>query len=115
MNISIILTAICSFFFFMIGADKFLFFLEPACSLAGSISPIIWKVLGAIQLIAGVLIWFPQFKKYIVGFFAIFMLVFTIVHVSQGTDDVGGAIFMGILLGLLTWNPPFIRGKQHKS
>jgi len=37
MNISNILTGLCSIFFFMIGADKFLAFLEPACSLVDSI------------------------------------------------------------------------------
>lgn len=112
MNISNILTGLCSIFFFMIGADKFLAFLEPACSLVDSIPSGIWKSLGVLQLFAGVLIWLPKFKKYIVGFFTVFMLVFIIVHLTQGTYDVGGAIFMGIMLGLLTWNPPFIQGKK---
>jgi len=96
----------------MIGADKFLLFLEPPCSMASSISPIVWKILGAIQLVAGILIWNPKFRKYIVGFFAVFMVVFTIVHITQNTYDFGGAVFMAVLLGLLTWNPSFIRGKK---
>lgn len=112
MNIATILVAVLSLFFFMIGADKFLFFLEPACSLADNIPSTIWKVLGVLQLIAGVLIWLPKYRKYIVGFFFVFMIFFTVVHLTQNTSDVGGAVFMGFLLGLLVWNPPFIRGNK---
>ena len=112
MNLTTLLVAVCSIFFFMIGADKFSPFLEPACSLAGAIPDTIWTILGIIQLIAGVLIWLPNFRKYIVGFFFVFMIVFIIVHLTQGTYDVGGAAFMAVLLGLLTWNPRFIRAKK---
>lgn len=112
MNISNIVAGICSLLFFMVGADKFLMFLEPPCSLMGSISPMIWKGLGVLQIAAGVLIWLPRYRKYVAGFFFVFMLAFTLVHLSQGTSDVGGAAFMAALLGLLVWNPSFIRGKQ---
>jgi len=112
MNISKILTGVCSLFFFMIGADKFLSFLEPACSLQHNIPSTIWMVLGVLQLIAGVLIWLPKFRRVIVGFFFVFMIVFMIVHIVQGTSDIGGAAFMAVLLGLLVWNPSFIRGKR---
>ncbi len=113
MNIKNIIVAICSLMFFMIGADKFLNFLEPPCSLMTSISPIIWKVLGVLQLLAGVLIWLPSTRKYVVGFFTVFMIVFSIVHLVQGTTDVGGAAFMACLLGLLVWDPPFLGGKTN--
>ncbi len=76
MNLKTIITAICSLLFLMIGADKFLLFLEPPCTMMNHISPIVWKALGGLQLAAGVLIWFPKFRKHIAGFFAIFMLVF---------------------------------------
>ncbi len=76
------------------------------------IFPLVWKVFGVLQLLAGVLIWLPKFRKPIVGFFVVFMLVFTIVHVSQGTSDMGGSIFMAVLLGLVLWNPGFINGKK---
>ena len=112
MNITNIITAICSLLFLMIGADKFLFFLEPPCSLMNSIPTIAWKILGVMQLAAGVLIWLPKYRKHIAGFFVIFMLVFTIVHLINNTYDVGGAVSMAVLLGLLTWNPTFIRGKK---
>lgn len=108
-----IITAICSLLFLMVGADKFLGFLEPPCTMQDHISPIIWKVIGLMQLAAGILIWFPKFKKVIVGFFAIFMVAFTIIHLSQNTTDVGGAVFMAILLGLLAWNPSFMRTKTN--
>lgn len=112
MNISKVITAICSLLFLSIGADKFLNFLEPPCSMMDHISPIIWKALGALQMISGILIWFSKYKKYIVGFFAVFMFVFVLIHLTQGTSDIGGALFMGILLSILAWNPAFIRGSQ---
>lgn len=108
LNLTTILTAICSQMFLMIGADKFLAFLEPPCSMTNHISPTVWQVLGVLQLASGILIWFPKFRKHVAGFFAVFMLVFTIVHLTQNTYDVGGAAFMGVLLGLLTWNPSFL-------
>jgi len=112
MSIANIITGLCSLMFFMIGPDKFLNYLEPPCSMMEFVSPVVWKTLGVIQVLAGILIWLPQFKKYIVGFFAVFMYVFVLVHVTQGTKDIGGALFMGILLSILAWNPSFIRGKK---
>ena len=111
MNIIKVITAICSFFFFMIGADKFVSFLDPSCSLMGYIPSIPWKILGVIQLASGVLIWLPKYKKYVAGFFFVFMLVFTIIHLIQNTYDIGGAVFMAALLGLLVWDPGFLKGK----
>lgn len=111
MNINNVITAICSLLFFMVGADKFFAFFEPPCSLMGYISPVIWSILGGLQIAAGILIWLPKFKKYVVGFFFIFMLIFTIVHLTKNTYDCGGSAFMAVLLGLLVWNPAFIRGK----
>jgi len=95
----------------MIGADKFLNFLEPPCSLMGNISSSIWMGLGVLQLAGGILIWFPKFRKQVAGFFMLFMLFFTGVHIGQGTNDVGGAVFMAVLMFFLLWNPKFIRGK----
>lgn len=112
MNVGNIITFVCSILFLSIGADKFFNFLEPPCSMMEFINPMIWKSLGVLQIVSGILIWFPKFKKYIVGFFAIFMFVFTAVHLIQGTSDIGGAAFMGVLLALLAWNPKFIQGKN---
>ena len=112
MNIANIITAFCSFSFFMIGVDKFFPFMEPPCSLMNSISPIVWKFLEILQLTGGILIWLPRFRKQVAGFFVVFMLVFIIVHLISGTYDVGGAVAMAVLLGLLTWNPEFIRNKK---
>jgi len=96
----------------MIGADKFFSFLDPPCSLMGSIPTAVWKLLGVLQLAAGVLIWLPKFRRYVAGFFVIFMLVFTIIHLFAQTYDIGGSIFIAILLGLLVWNPGFLIGKN---
>ena len=112
MNISNILVGLCSIMFFMIGADKFFSFLKPPCSLMDNISTTVWSVLGVMQIAAGILIWFPKFRKYVAGFFAVFMLVFSIVHLTQNTSDVGGAAFMMVLLAVLAWNPSFMKGKN---
>lgn len=111
MNISNVLTAICSILFISIGLDKFIGYLDPPCSLMGEFSHIGWNFLGVMQIVGGILIWIPKFKKYIVGFFMVFMIVFTLVHLTQNTHDIGGSVFMAALLGLLVWNPKFIRGR----
>ena len=112
MNLSNILVGICSLMFFMIGADKFLFFLEPPCSLMGNIPSTVWNIFGVMQIAAGILLWLPKFRKPVAIFFTLFMLVFTVYHLTQGTYDFGGAAFMAVLLGLIAWNPRFIRGKK---
>lgn len=115
MNLMKILVGICSLMFFMIGADKFFSFLQPPCSLQDSIPSSVWMILGVLQLAAGILIWLPKFRKGVAGFFFIFMLVFTVVHFTQGTTDVGGAAFMATLLGVITLNPTFLRPKKVTS
>lgn len=97
----------------MIGADKFLVFLEPPCSLMSSISPLVWKLLGVLQLAGGILVWFPKFRKPVAVFFMIFMLFFTLYHLVESTYDIGGSSFMAVMLGLLVWNPSFLRGKNN--
>ena len=113
MNFTNVIVAICSLLFIMVGADKFLSFLEPPCSLMGSISPLVWNILGVLQISAGILIWLPKFRKYVAGFFAVFMIVFTIIHLTETTYDIGGSAFMAVLLGLIVWNPKFLRGKKN--
>lgn len=103
-----IIIGICSILFFMVGIDKFMGFLEPPCSLMDNITPSIWKTLGVLQIGAGVLIWSSKFRKYVTGFFFVFMVVFSIIHLSQSTYDIGGSSFMAILLGILYWNPSFL-------
>lgn len=108
MRIINIIIAICSILFLMIGADKFMSFLEPPCSLEDTIPALIWKTLGALQIASGILIWLPKYRKYVAGFFFVFMLVFTAVHLVNNTYDIGGSLFMAFLLGLLVWNPIFL-------
>lgn len=115
MNATNIIVAICSLLFFMIGADKFLSFLDPPCSLDSSISPVIWKIFGVLQLAAGILIWLPKYRKHVAGFFFVFMVVFTVIHLMTGTYDIGGSTFMAVLLGLLIWDPEFLRGKDRTN
>ncbi len=112
MTIQNILVAICSILFLSIGADKYLSFLEPPCSMESSISPMIWRGLGVLQMVSGLLIWLPKYRKYVAGFFTVFMLVFTVVHLVNNTYDIGGSVFMAVLLGILAWNPSFIRSKK---
>jgi len=112
MNLNNIITGICSLMFFMIGADKFLNFLEPPCSLMSNIPSSVWSIFGIMQLAAGVLIWLPKFRKPVALFFMLFMTVFTVYHLTQSTYDIGGSSFMAVLLGLLVWNPKFIQSKK---
>ena len=108
---NIILTYL-SFTFVMVGADKFLDFLEPPCSLMESVPTTIWYILGVLQIISGILLWMPKYRKYLAGFWMVFMFIFTGVHLSQNTTDYRGALIMGVILGVLVWNPSFIRGKN---
>lgn len=108
MNLSKILIALCSLLFLTIGPDKFFPYLEPPCSLMDRINPMAWKFIGVLQIAAGILIWLPKFRNYVVGFFFVFMIIFTVIHFSQNTSDFGGSLFMGVLLGMLVWNPSFI-------
>ncbi len=112
MNPIKIITGICSLLFFMIGLDKFFNFLQPPCSLEDSISPSVWLVFGVLQIAAGVLIWIPKYRKSVAGFFFVFMVIFTIVHLIDQTYDIGGSTSMAVLLGLLLWNPGFLGGKK---
>ena len=98
--------------FFMVGADKFVSFLEPPCSLMGHIPELIWKVIGVLQILASILIWLPKYRKYVTGFFYVFMIVFSLVHMVNNTYDIGGSVFMAVLLGLLVWNPAFIQSNK---
>ncbi|MGB1248278.1 MAG: hypothetical protein ACPG4Z_05290 [Chitinophagales bacterium] len=77
-----------------------------------TISPLIWKIFGVLQIAAGILIWMPKCRKYVTGFFVIFMSFFSLYHLTQGTYDIGGAIFMAVLLGILFWNPKFLNRKK---
>lgn len=86
--------------------------MEPPCTMMNSISPILWKLFGLLQLFASILIWIPKFRRYVAGFFLIFMLAFTIYHLSHNTYDIGGAIFMSVILGFLVWSPKFIQGSS---
>jgi len=40
------------------------------------------------------------------------MLTFTIIHLINGTYDIGGSAFMAVLMEVLFWNPEFIQGKS---
>lgn len=111
MNIATIITAICSLLFLTIGVDKFLAFLEPPCSLMSNTPPTVWKAIGVLQFAGGILIWFPKIRKYVAGFFMVFMVVVTINHLLQNTYDIGGSAFMAVILSLLVWNPSLFQRK----
>jgi len=99
---------ICSILFLSVGADKFLHLVEPPCSLEGNINSTIWKVFGVLQIAAGILIWFPKFRKSVSIFFFAFMLTFSVYHLIENTYDIGGSLFMAALLGIIIWNPNFL-------
>jgi len=111
MHLDKIITGICTILFLMVGADKFLGFMEPPCSMEGHIPPLIWKTMGVLMIISAFLLWLPKYRKHLAGFWAVYMIVFVLVHLTQSTYDVAGAISMAVLLGVLVWNPSFIGGK----
>jgi len=113
MYISYAITAICSVLFLTIGIDKFYPYLEPPCSMMNSIPPTVWKSIGGLQLAAGILIWLPKLRKYVAGFFVVFLLSFSIFHLMNSTYDIGGSVFMAVLLGILVWNPSFMKRKKN--
>lgn len=104
-----ILTGLATVMLFMVGSDKFLKFLQPPCSLEASIPTPIWSLFGVLMIASGILIWLPKFRRPVLIFFCLFMLTFTIIHLINGQSDIGGSLFMGVLLGLLVWNPKFLR------
>lgn len=112
MNLQNILVAIISLLFITLAVDKFLPFMEPPCTLMDSIDPNIWKMLGVTTFVGGILIWIPKFRKYVAGFFIVYMLFFTGIHLASNTYDVGGAVFTAAILGLLFWNPSFLGDKN---
>lgn len=108
MKIINILVAIASIMFLMIGIDKFFPFLKPPCSLENNIPPLIWKVFGVLQIASAFLLWSSKFRKHVAGFFMLFMLSFSIYHISKDTYDIGGSVFMAILLAIIYWNSSFL-------
>jgi len=96
MKLNLIVLAGFSLIMFMIGLDKFFNFLEP-CSLLEEVPDTLWKVIGALQLVSAVLILSPKFRKTIAGLFFGLMIYFIYKHLSIGTFDIGGAIFMAII------------------
>ncbi len=112
MNLRNIIIGTCSLLLIIVGIDKFLFFLEPPCSLQESIPTMLWRGLGVLQILGGIFIWFKNYRKYIIGFFLGFMIFFTFYHIINDTYDVGGAVFLAILFGVLILNPNFLKRKD---
>lgn len=112
MNIPNILAGLFSAMLLMVGADKFLNFLQPPCSLMDTLNPTIWKVLGVIQIIGAILTWLPKYRKTVAFFFLGFMTFFTVYHLINETYDIGGSVFMMVLSGLIAFNPGFLRSKK---
>lgn len=111
MKIINVIIALASIMFLMIGIDKFFPFLDPPCSLENSISPVIWKTFGVLQIAAAFLLW-TKWKKLVALFFILFMLCFSVYHISHNTYDIGGALFLAFQLGIIYWNPSFLGGKE---
>ncbi len=98
-----IITAVFSLLMFMIGVDKFMAFLTP-CNIMASIPTTLWHIIGVLQIAAAFLIWLPRFRKIVAGFFLCLMIYFIVRHLMEGTYDIGGAVFLGLICGLLLRN-----------
>jgi len=112
MNLMNILVAGISLMFITLSVDKFFPFMEPPCTLMDTFNPMIWKMLGVATLIGGILLWIPKFRRATAGFFIIYMLGFSVYHLVSNTYDIGGAVFMAFLLGIVVWNPSFMGSKN---
>jgi len=55
------------------------------------------RLLVSFKMAVGTTIWLLKVRKYIVGFFMVFMISFSIVNVNQNTTDIEVAVFMAIL------------------
>jgi len=42
------------------------------------------------------------------------MIGFTLYHLVNNTFDIGGSVFMAVILAVIVWNPRFIRGRDDK-
>ena len=104
-SLSKLITAICSVLLLLIGIDKLYKFMEPECSMMENIDPTLWKTLGLIQILGGILICLPKWRRPVATLFIVLMLFFTFYHLSNQTYDVGGSIFMIFMLGYLIWKP----------
>jgi len=84
----------------VIGADKFLMFLEE-CTLQAGSDPKMWMMTGVLQILIGLSIIFDK-KMNVALLLALIIFSMAIYsHISIDTDDIGGAIFLGILTLLL--------------
>jgi len=108
-----ILKVITSLMFFVLAADKFLHFLKPPCSLEETFSQNVWMMIGYVYIAAASLLWHKKIGKRVAIIFAVVMIAFSIWHLVNDTYDIGGALFMALLLGLIAWKPEFLtRQKQ---
>ncbi len=111
MNVENILFVLLSLLLIGVGFDKFHPFLEPPCSLEAKMPVLAWKSIGIMQLIIAILVWQKKIRQYLLGFFLVFMLFIIGVHLLTNTYDIGGALCMAGLSGLLVWKPKFIKVK----
>lgn len=95
----------------MIGVDKFQSFLTP-CGLLDSIPSVSLKIIGVIQILGGFLVWIPTFRKPIASFILGLMIFFIGWHLIDGTYDIGGAVFLGVLSVLLMKTPSLLSSKS---
>jgi len=103
-----ILLGLFTLLMLMLGVDKFYPIAEP-CSVLMEWSPTALKVLGVIQILRGVLIWFETTRKLVAGFFLGLMIYFIVRHLMTDTYDIGGALFLAGICLLINWNPKFLR------
>lgn len=107
-----IVTGILSVLLIMVGADKFLAFLTPPCSLMTDVPPLLWKFIGVVQILSAILVWNPKFRKNIAWLLLGLMVYFSVRHLAEGTSDIGGAVFLGVICILMIWSPGFLRPKS---
>lgn len=94
----------------ILGIDKFIGFIPESCSLMGVGSSLMWKLTGVIEILLGVLLFLGRYTNFILGFIIGLMLWAILMHIVNGTYDIGGAIFLAILCII-----PFFLGEKNNQ
>lgn len=81
----------------ILGFDKFFKFMPEACTLMENAPAERLYVIGVIEILLGVLLFTGKYIRPILIFILLLMVWAIYMHMRTGTDDIGGAIFLGAL------------------
>lgn len=94
----------------VLGIDKFAKFIPESCTLMDSASPTLLYVIGVIEIILAFLLFMRKGTRTILLLIFLLMAWAVGMHMKAGTDDIGGAVFLGGISLL-----PFVLDKISKK